>query len=153
MIVWGFFVGFLPPAYVVRREGTVFTGVCLSTGGEGGYPDPPPGGKGGVPDRVPPRGVPRPPGGVSDRVPPWGVPDWVPPLGTWTPPGGLPGTPRGGTWPGTPRGGGVPGPPRGGTQLGQHREYLLHRARYASCVHAGGLSCFFCDPPKFYFPY
>ena len=23
----------LPPAYVVRREGTVFTGVCLSTGG------------------------------------------------------------------------------------------------------------------------
>ena len=27
----------LPPAYVVRREGTVFTGVCLSTGG-GGQP-------------------------------------------------------------------------------------------------------------------
>ena len=27
---------FLPPAYVVRREGTVFTGVCLSTGGGGG---------------------------------------------------------------------------------------------------------------------
>ena len=26
----------LPPAYVVRREGTVFTGVCLSTGGGGG---------------------------------------------------------------------------------------------------------------------
>ena len=25
----------LPPAYVVRREDTVFTGVCLSTGGEG----------------------------------------------------------------------------------------------------------------------
>ena len=34
--------------------------------------------------------------------------------------------------------GGVPG---GGTQLGQHREYLLHGGRYASCVHAGGLSC------------
>ena len=28
-----------------------------------------------------------------------------------------------------------------GTQLGQHREYLLHGGRYASCVHAGGLSC------------
>ena len=30
----------------------------------------------------------------------------------------------------------------GGTQLEQHREYLLHGRRYASCVHAGGLSCF-----------
>ena len=29
----------------------------------------------------------------------------------------------------------------GGTQLGQHKEYLLHGGRYASCVHAGGLSC------------
>ena len=30
---------FLPPAYVVRREGTVFTGVCLLTSrGEGGFP-------------------------------------------------------------------------------------------------------------------
>ena len=28
----------LPPAYVVRREGTVFTGVCLSTPGGGGTP-------------------------------------------------------------------------------------------------------------------
>ena len=32
---------------------------------------------------------------------------------------------------------------RGGTQLGQHREYLLHGGWYASCVHAGGLSCYF----------
>ena len=35
---------FLPPAYVVRREGTVFTGVSLSTPGEGvpqgRYPQP-----------------------------------------------------------------------------------------------------------------
>ena len=30
----------------------------------------------------------------------------------------------------------------GGTQLGQ-QEYSLHGGRYASCVHAGGLSCFF----------
>ena len=49
-------------------------------------------------------------------------------------PGGYPG--RGGTL-----AGGYPG--WGGTQLGQHREYLLHGGRYASCVHAGGLSCSF----------
>ena len=33
-------------------------------------------------------------------------------------------------------------PARGGTQLGQQKEYSLHGGRYASCVHAGGLSCF-----------
>ena len=49
-------------------------------------------------------------------------------------PGGYPG--RGGTLAG---GGGTLA--RGGTQLGQHREYLLHGERYASCVHAGVLSC------------
>ena len=51
-------------------------------------------------------------------------------------PGGVPC--RGGTCRGYPGWGGVPW---GGTQLGQHREYLLHGGRYASCVHAGGLSC------------
>ena len=64
------------------------------------------------------------PGGYPGGVPwPGGYPDWggVP----W--PGGYPG--RGGTLAG------------GGTQLAQHREYLLHGGRYASCVHAGGLSC------------
>ena len=48
---------------------------------------------------------------------------------------------RGGGYPGQggyPAGGTLAG---GGTQLGQHREYLLHGGRYASCVHAGGLSC------------
>ena len=57
---------FLPPAYVVRREGTVFTGVCLLTfrgvgvgagstlfpgprGGGVGYPFPGPVGRVGVP--------------------------------------------------------------------------------------------------------
>ena len=54
----------------------------------------------------------------------------------------------GGTLPGPAGGGGtlargVPWP-GGGTQVGQHREYLLHGGRYASCVHAGGLSCSFC---------
>ena len=69
---------------------------------------------------------------------------------------------RGGTLPGPAGGGGYPGmvpsrgqvrmggylgmvlpPPgqdRGGTQLGQQKEYSLHGGRYASCVHAGGLS-------------
>ena len=67
--------------------------------------------------------------------------------------GTLPGPARGGTlaggypgWGGT-LAGGVPYPGQGvlagggGTQLGQHREYLQHGGRYASCVHAGGLSC------------
>ena len=58
-------------------------------------------------------------------------------------PGGYPG--RGVPCPGgVPRSGNPPPPARsggGGTQLGQHREYLLHGGRYASCVHAGGLSC------------
>ena len=82
---------------------------------------------GGVPCQVQPGGggtLPDPARGV-----PWrGVP--------WT--GGYPG--RGGTLAGgVPWPGGYPG--WGGTQLGQHREYLLHGGRYASCIHAGGLSC------------
>ena len=64
--------------------------------------------------------------------------------------GTLPGPAGGGTLPGgyPAQGGTQVGmvPPRsgwGGTQLGQHREYLLHGGQYASCVHAGGLSCYF----------
>ena len=30
----------------------------------------------------------------------------------------------------------------GSAKIEQHREYLLHGGRYASCVHAGGLSCY-----------
>ena len=54
----------------------------------------------------------------------------VPWLGGAPWPGGYPG--QGGTlaW--------------GDTQLGQHKEYLLHGGRYASCVHTGGLSCLSC---------
>ena len=60
--------------------------------------------------------------GVPGRVPCWGVPyQGVPCQG---------GTLLGGY------------PARGGTQLGQQKEYSLHGGRYASCVHAGGLSCF-----------
>ena len=54
-------------------------------------------------------------------------------------------TPRGGTLLGgtLPRGGGVlpGGTLPGGTQVEQQKEYSLHGGRYASCVHAGGLSC------------
>ena len=89
---------FLPPAYVVRREGNSFTlFVCPHLGGVPGTP----------------------PGGTQ-----WGYPG--------NPPTGYPGGYQ------VPPGGGTRG---GGTQLGQHREYLLHSGRYASCVHAGGLSC------------
>ena len=50
---------------------------------------------------------------------------------TRTPLGGYPDPPSwGGTWSGTPP------PPRPG-----QKEYSLHGGRYASCVHAGGLSC------------
>ena len=105
----------------------------------------------GGPVRYPPWGGTRvryPRGGTQVQVPPGG--------GTRTPPGGYPGPgnpPWGGTWVrypprgGTrvrypPRGGTqVWVPPRGGTRVGQQKEYSLHGGRYASCVHAGGLSC------------
>ena len=59
-------------------------------------------------------------------------------------PGGYPtgGTLLGVPYLGTPQvrtGGTLPG---GDTQLGQQKEYSLRGGRYASCVHAGGLSCF-----------
>ena len=111
----------------------------------GGYPDPPPGGTrtppGGTWPGTPPGGT-RTPGGYLTRYPPRGVVP-RPPLG-----GYLTGYPpwqsfRGG-YPDPPWGGYLTGyPPRGGTQLGQHSEYLLHSGRYASCVHAGGLSCYY----------
>ena len=52
---------------------------------------------------------------------------------------------RGGSQVGLPpqpsQDGGVPCMGGGGTQLGQQKEYSLHGGPYASCVHAGGLSC------------
>ena len=135
---------FLPPAYVVRREGTVFTGVCLSTGGgRGGYRSPgtppgggtevrvpPQGGGWGTKVWVPPRGVPKsgypPGGGTKVQVPPrgeGGTEVRVPPQGGYrslgTPPGvGGSGYPPGGVpKSGYPPGGGTEvwvPPPRGG---------------------------------------
>ena len=68
------------------------------------------------------------------------------PEGGWGSAGGGGGQPgewgsvRGGQlgWGGQPGGGGQ----SRGTQLGQQNEYSLHGGRYASCVHAGGLSCY-----------
>ena len=125
--------------------GNVFS---LSTPGGGGYPYPimlcnitqnsmgqtPR----GVPCQVQPGGVPclgdTLPGGTqvgylparSDRgYPARGYPDRVPPSQVRT--GGVP------CW--------------GGTQLGQQKEYSLYGGQYASCIHAGGLSCY-CPHPK-----
>ena len=115
------------------REGNVLTRVCpsinLSVHRGGGYPYPimlcnisqnamrQRGAWSGTPPvggGTPVRYPPR--GGYPVRYP-RGVPDQVPPLG------------------------GGSGTPRGGTQVGQQKEYSLHGGRYASCIHAGGLSC------------
>ena len=50
---------------------------------------------------------------------------------------------RGGSGPAMGGGRGGSGPAGGGgsAKIAQHRKYLLHGRRYASCVHAGGLSC------------
>ena len=88
---------------------------------------------GGVPCQVHPGGYPGGgypgQGGTLGGVPwPGGYPGWG---GTLA--GGVP-------WLGGTLARGYPGwgvPWLGGTQLGQHREYLLHGGRYASCVHAG----------------
>ena len=111
-----------------KRESTVFTGVCLLTF-QGGTPS----SWWGVPpsqvqvgEGVPPSswhgGVPHPADGGRYPLPRsrWGVPH-----------------PANGGYPpsrGSPRQG-YPPPPE------QHRVYLLRGGRYASCVHAGGLSC------------
>ena len=41
---------------------------------------------------------------------------------------------------GVPQGTSSPPPPR----IGQHMEYLMGCGRFASCIHAGGLSCSTC---------
>ena len=136
---------FLPPAYVVRREGNVLTCVCpsihQSVRPQVGYPYPimlcnitqnsmgqtPRGGT--LPG--PPRGVPfqvqlggYPAGGVPCQgYPAWGIPCQGYPARRY--PSRVPPLARSG-W--------------GGTQVGQQKEYSIHSRWYASCVHAGGLS-------------
>ena len=99
------------------REGNVLTRVCPSINlsvHRGGYPYP-------IMLCNISQNAMRQPGGYPDPPPPGGVPR------SGYPPGG------GYRGPGTP--------PGGGTRVGQQKEYSLHGGRYASCVHAGGLSC------------
>ena len=110
-----------------------------------GYPIPglaPPARSGGGPHPRSDWGVypPRPtmigwgtlPSRPSMGYPPSQTWDGVPPITGWgTPPSSLDGVPQ-------PSMDGVPPPPP------QHSEHLLRGGRYASCVHAGGLSCLWC---------
>ena len=126
------FLSFLPPAYVVRREGSVFTGVCLFT--PGGVPHLHPIILPLVPRPFRGRQVPHIHSIILPLVPCtfWGYP---PSPGMGYPPArsgwGVPLL----CWDGLP------------LQQGQQREYLLRGGRYASCVHTGGLFCLkiFCD--------
>ena len=88
-----------------------------------------PGLMGGTPRYLPPK-LPTSPGQVQMGGRYLGVPP-SPATKVPTPPA------RSGYLPPNPRY--LPPPPPG---IGQHMEYLIRRGRYASCVHAGGLSCF-----------
>ena len=124
LIVQFIFCSFLPPRIRRMTEGNVFT---LSTIAGWGYHH--------LADRgVPPSqvgGYPLPGPGGWQGVPPFPHPGWG---------GGYPfPTSRRGVPPFPDPGGGG-----GEPQLKQYSVYLLHGRRYASCVHAGGLSCFIC---------
>ena len=169
---------FLPTAYVVREE--VIFSACLSvhSGGElphladvggGGYPiqltggGTPGPGRGGYPIPGPGGGVPHPaPGDGGYPIPgPGGYPGLGTPPAGCTPLAGVP--PSWGTppphWGRSPGWGTAPrlGYPAGWGTPPPHR-YLLRRGRYASCVHAGGLSCllkfhFACVMHRIYFAF
>ena len=142
---------FITAACVVRREGNSFTlFVCphlgggrggSATGGRGGSGGGvgQPGGEGWVS-----RGEGGSVGGRGGSATGGGV-GQVQLLGGWVRSscrGGGSGPAAGGGWVRSSRGGGS-GPAGGGgsAKIEQHREYLLHGRGYASCVHAGGLSC------------
>ena len=180
----------LPTAYIVRRVcPSIHPFVCAKGGGLprsipdrgvpcwGGTPPwvspirPGQGGQ-GVPQLSPARGVPQP--GPARGYSARGTPPQVPPiragwgrLARGYPAGGYPcwGIPLLGrvphlgspcqTWPGGT-------PTRGIPHFGKQMEYLIRRSRYASYIHAGGLSCFtywswfkfdtFGDLLKLFFP-
>ena len=118
----------LPPAHVVRREGNVLARVCpsisLSTGG-------------GVTQLTQPGG-----GQSAYSAVGWGsgsVHRRGQSAGGVSLPGGSAGGARGGKQGVVSQGGQLGG---GSAKVGQQNEYSLHSGRYASCVHAGGLSCF-----------
>ena len=103
---------FSPTAYIVRWE-VMFSQVSVCSGG------------GGVSRRDPDEG-----GGGTLARSRWG---WVYPGQGWgtPPPPGMGNPPPHQGWV-------IPPPPRIGLQM---MEYLIRCGRYASCVHAGGLSC------------
>ena len=110
---------FLPSAFRRNGEGTVFTGICLLTGG---YPHLPTGG-----------------GGSHSALWGEGIPSSLMEGTPIQPNGGVPHSPRPGL-------DGVPPPPPARTGWGYPPEgtvdeYLIRGGQYASCVHAGGLSC------------
>ena len=138
----------------VPQEGNVSTHVYSSVCPRGGG-----GGQGGTPRYLPLTKVPTPQPDSNRRkgVPPCTYPPArsegegypkvpTPHQGTY-PPGPMGG--RGYPKVPTPlarsgRGEGylkVPTPPPPRPRIEQHMEYLIHRDRYVSCVHAGGLSC------------
>ena len=112
----------------------------------GGYPVRyPPGGGSGY---LPPRGVRVPPGGYPVRYPPGGS-GYPPEGGSGYPPGGVPGQ--------VPPPGGGSGTPPGGTRSGggvpgqdNRRSTDYTAGRYASCVHAGGLSCLYLESHNYW---
>ena len=121
-------LSFLPPAYVVRREGNVLTRVCPSVCPRGGGGQSSQQGGGWV---SPARGV----GGQSSQgVSPAGG------VGGQSSRGGGSVQPGGGQ---SSRGGSVSwgGQLGGSAKIGQQNEYSLHGGQYAYYVHAGGLSC------------
>ena len=80
----------------------------------------------GVPQSGPDGGV----GGFPSQGVPWPGPHGGYPSQGWVPPPSRDGIPPIQRW-------GTPAP-----LIGQQMEYLIRGGRYASCVHAGGLSCF-----------
>ena len=99
-------------------------------------------------------GVPQ-PGGLPPEVPPagsvWGIPkpgdtclEYPPARSVWGYPSqGVPvrGTPQPGQYRGYPAGGAHLGYTPSQVRTVQHMVYLISGGRYASCIHAGGLSC------------
>ena len=131
----------LPSAYVVRREGNVLTRVCpsmiLSVHGGGGVRSVQPGGSRG--QVSPAGGGVRSGAGVMGQASSGGVVAGGRQARSWgdqaSNRGGVRPVTGGVSWGGSAEGG-------GSTKIGQQNEYSLYGGRYASCVHAGGLSCF-----------
>ena len=104
----------------IRRMGKVMFSVCSHLGVGGSLSRLSPGG-GGVVSQLTQRG-----GSVSQLSRGGGVSQLTQPGGSVSWGGGS-----------VSRGG-------GSAKIGQQNEYSLHGGRYASCVHAGGLSCYCC---------